>query len=97
MGSKGTIRASSSSSNDEIDMLEKMLELAKKRKENESKAAMSASSSSSSGSSASGGYAGTSFFRNLFLRGVCRTFLNAREKHFRARLINPVVVVVFDL
>lgn len=60
MGSKGAIRASTSS-NDEIDMLEKMLELAKKRKENESKAAMSASSSSSSGSSASGGYAGASF------------------------------------
>jgi hypothetical protein len=81
-------------------MLEKMLELAKKRKENESKAAMSASSSSSSGSSASGGYAGTSFFRNLFLRVACRTFLNARERHFRERedvsLIDPVVVV-FDL
>ena len=57
--SKGTIRASSSSS-DEIDMLEKMLELAKKRKENESKAA-SESNSSSSGSS-SGGYAGTFWF-----------------------------------
>jgi hypothetical protein len=55
--SKGTIRASSSS--DEIDMLEKMLELAKKRKENESKAA-SESNASSSGSS-SGGYAGTCF------------------------------------
>ena len=57
VGSKGTIRASSSS--DEIDMLEKMLELAKKRKENESKAA-SESNASSSGSS-SGGYAGTCF------------------------------------
>jgi len=56
--SKGTIRASSSSS-DEIEMLEKMLELAKKRKENESKAA-SESNASSSGSS-SGGYAGTCF------------------------------------